>query len=76
MSAADLPVDLSQSLYGIDRIGLEVKNVEQVCKNLEASGIKLDGAYRKATAMNLAVCVLTDPWGTYIEISEGLAAVK
>jgi catechol 2,3-dioxygenase-like lactoylglutathione lyase family enzyme len=59
-----------------DRIGLEVKNVEQVCKDLEASGIKLDGAYRKATAMNLAVCVLTDPWGTYIEISEGLAAVK
>jgi catechol-2,3-dioxygenase len=59
-----------------DRIGLEVKNVEQVCKDLEASGIKLDGAYRKATAMNLAVCILTDPWGTYIEISEGLAAVK
>jgi catechol 2,3-dioxygenase-like lactoylglutathione lyase family enzyme len=59
-----------------DRIGLEVMNVEQVCKDLEASGIKLDGAYRKATAMNLAVCVLTDPWGTYIEISEGLAAVK
>jgi catechol 2,3-dioxygenase-like lactoylglutathione lyase family enzyme len=59
-----------------DRIGLEVKNVEQVCKDLEASGIKLDGAYRKATAMNLAVCVLTDPWGTYIEISEGLAAVR
>jgi catechol 2,3-dioxygenase-like lactoylglutathione lyase family enzyme len=59
-----------------DRIGLEVKNVEDVCRNLEAAGIKLDGAYRKATAMNLAVCVLTDPWGTYIEISEGLAAVK
>jgi catechol 2,3-dioxygenase-like lactoylglutathione lyase family enzyme len=59
-----------------DRIGLEVKNVEQVCRDLEASGIKLDGVYRKATAMNLAVCVLTDPWGTYIEISEGLAAVK
>jgi catechol 2,3-dioxygenase-like lactoylglutathione lyase family enzyme len=59
-----------------DRIGLEVKNVEQVCKDLEAAGIKLDGAYRKATAMNLAVCVLTDPWGTYIEISEGLAAVR
>ncbi len=59
-----------------DRIGLEVKNVEQKCKDFEAAGIKLDGAYRKATAMNLAVCVLTDPWGTYIEISEGLAAVK
>jgi hypothetical protein len=59
-----------------DRIGLEVKNVEQKCKDLEASGIKLDTSYRKATSMNLAVCVLTDPWGTYIEISEGLAAVK
>jgi len=59
-----------------DRIGLEVKGVEQKCKDLEAAGIKLDGAYRKATAMNLAVCVLTDPWGTYIEISEGLAAVQ
>jgi catechol 2,3-dioxygenase-like lactoylglutathione lyase family enzyme len=59
-----------------DRIGLEVKNVEDVCRNFEAAGIKLDGAYRKATAMNLAVCVLTDPWGTYIEISEGLAAVQ
>jgi catechol 2,3-dioxygenase-like lactoylglutathione lyase family enzyme len=59
-----------------DRIGLEVKNVEGKCKDFEASGLKLDGAYRKATAMNLAVCVLTDPWGTYIEISEGLAAVQ
>jgi catechol 2,3-dioxygenase-like lactoylglutathione lyase family enzyme len=59
-----------------DRIGLEVKSVEQKCKDLEAGGIKLDTGYRKAQNMNLAVCVLTDPWGTYIEISEGLAAVK
>jgi catechol 2,3-dioxygenase-like lactoylglutathione lyase family enzyme len=59
-----------------DRIGLEVRDVQQFCKDIEASGIKLDGAYRKATAMNLAVCVLTDPWGTYIEVSQGLNAVK
>lgn len=59
-----------------DRIGLEVKDVAQKCKDFEAAGIKLDGAYRKATTMNLAVCVLKDPWGTYIEISQGLAAVK
>ena len=59
-----------------DRIGLEVKNVEQKCKDLEAGGTRLDTGYRKATSMNLAVCVLTDPWGTHIEISEGLAAVK
>jgi hypothetical protein len=26
--------------------------------------------------MDLAVCLITDPWGTYIEMSEGLAAVR
>ncbi len=46
-----------------DRIGLEVKNVEELCKNFEAAGIKLDTGYRKAASMNLAVCVLTDPLG-------------
>jgi catechol 2,3-dioxygenase-like lactoylglutathione lyase family enzyme len=60
-----------------DRIGLEVKNVESVCKNLDGAGIKLDGkGFARAKGMDLAVCVITDPWGTYIEISEGLAAVK
>jgi hypothetical protein len=59
-----------------DRLGLEVKNVEDFCKRMEASGTKLDTPYRKAAAMNLAVCVFTDPWGTYIEVSEGLAAVQ
>jgi len=29
-----------------------------------------------AKQMDLAVCTLTDPWGTSIEISRGLAAVK
>lgn len=60
-----------------DRIGLEVKNVEDVCKSLDGAGFKLDGkGFARAKGMDLAVCVITDPWGTYIEISEGLAAVK
>ncbi|MBZ5631723.1 MAG: VOC family protein [Acidobacteriia bacterium] len=60
-----------------DRIGLEVKNLEDQCKRLEGAGIKLDGkGYNKAKNMDLAVCLITDPWGTYIEMSEGLAAVK
>lgn len=59
-----------------DRIGIEVNNVEQLCKDFESSGIKLDTPYRKANGFDLAVCVLTDPWGTYIEVSQGLAAVK
>jgi catechol 2,3-dioxygenase-like lactoylglutathione lyase family enzyme len=60
-----------------DRIGLEVKNVENVCKNLDGAGIKLDGkGFARAKGMDLAVCVIADPWGTSIEISEGLASVK
>ena len=60
-----------------DRIGLEVKNVEDVCKKLDGAGIKLDGkGFARAKGMDLAVCVIADPWGTSIEISEGLAAVK
>ena len=53
-----------------DRIGIEVKNVEETCK---AVGVE---RVNRAKQMDLAVCVLTDPWGTYIEISQGLAAVK
>jgi catechol 2,3-dioxygenase-like lactoylglutathione lyase family enzyme len=60
-----------------DRIGLEIKNLEEFCKKLDAAGIKLDGkGYNKAKNMDLAVCLITDPFGTYIEMSEGLAAVK
>ena len=60
-----------------DRIGLEVKNVEDVCKKLDGAGIKLDGkGFARAKGMDLAVCVIADPWGTSIELSEGLAAVK
>jgi Glyoxalase/Bleomycin resistance protein/Dioxygenase superfamily len=60
-----------------DRIGLEVRNLQDQCKRLDAAGIKLDGkGYNKAKNMDLAVCLITDPWGTYIEMSQGLAAVK
>ena len=60
-----------------DRIGLEVQHLEDFCKKLDGAGIKLDGkGFTKAKAMDLAVCLITDPWGTYIEMSEGLAAVK
>ncbi|MGH9645669.1 MAG: VOC family protein [Bryobacteraceae bacterium] len=70
------PVETTKG-RAFDRIGLEVKNVEGVCKNLDGAGIKLDGkGFARAKGMDLAVCVITDPWGTYIEISEGLAAVK
>jgi hypothetical protein len=59
-----------------DRVGLEVTDLEETVKRLQDSGAKFDGPIRKAGNMALAVAILTDPWGTYIEISQGLAAVK
>jgi catechol 2,3-dioxygenase-like lactoylglutathione lyase family enzyme len=56
----------------LDHIGFEVRGLEAFVKKLEASGIKFDVAYRRIPALNLAVAFFTDPWGTYIELTEGL----
>jgi catechol 2,3-dioxygenase-like lactoylglutathione lyase family enzyme len=55
----------------LDHIGFEIKNLEAFCKKLEASGIKLDVPYKKQPS-GIANAFLTDPWGTYIELTEGL----
>ena len=60
----------------MDHIGFEVKDLEAFVAKLQDSGAKFDGSIRKANGIALAVAVITDPWGTYIELSEGLAAVK
>jgi len=83
--AADLPgVNLSFSLAeapgtglptkgrSVDHIGFEVKNLEEFCKKLEAGGVKFDVAYRKLPALGISLAFLTDPFGTYIELTEGL----
>jgi catechol 2,3-dioxygenase-like lactoylglutathione lyase family enzyme len=59
-----------------DRIGLEVVGLEAFAKRLEDAGIKFDSPYRKANGMNAAFAVFQDPFGTLIEMSEGLSAVK
>ena len=56
----------------IDHIGFEVKNLEAFCKKLEAEGIKFDIPYRKIPKAGIAIAFLTDPFGTYIELTEGL----
>jgi catechol 2,3-dioxygenase-like lactoylglutathione lyase family enzyme len=60
----------------LDHIGFEVRNLEEFCKNLEAGGIKLAVPYRKVPALGIAVAFITDPWGTYIEMTEGLDKVS
>jgi predicted enzyme related to lactoylglutathione lyase len=60
----------------LDHIGFEVKNLEAFCKKLEADGIKLTTPYRQVPALGVAIAFFTDPWGTYIELTEGLEKVR
>ena len=86
--AADVPgVNLSFSAarggapkatkgYAVDHIGFEVKGLEEFCKKLEAAGIKFDVPYRNVPSIGLAIAFITDPWGAYIELTEGLGAAQ
>jgi predicted enzyme related to lactoylglutathione lyase len=61
---------------GLDHIGFEVNNLEAFTKRLEAQGIALAVPYREVPALGIAIAFITDPWGTYIELTEGLDKVK
>ena len=56
----------------LDHIGFEVPNLEAFTRKLEAAGVKFDVPYRKIPSLGIALAFLTDPWGTYIELTEGL----
>jgi catechol 2,3-dioxygenase-like lactoylglutathione lyase family enzyme len=60
----------------LDHIGFEIKNLEAFTKKLEADGIKLDRPYTKVAALGIAIAFIKDPWGTNIEMTEGLDAIK
>ena len=58
----------------LDHIGFEVKGLEELCRRLEAAGVTLDRGYTPVPALGIAIAFFTDPWGTYVELTEGLAA--
>src|SRR6266404_4508572 len=58
----------------VDHMGFEVKNIDAFVAKLQAAGIKTDGPIRNSTnAAGIRLTYVTDPWGTEIEITEGLA---
>jgi catechol 2,3-dioxygenase-like lactoylglutathione lyase family enzyme len=71
ISAAKTPVAPSKGRT-LDRVGFEVKNLEAFCRDLQAGGVKFDVPYAKHPD-GIATAFLTDPWGTYIELTEGLS---
>ena len=56
----------------LDHIGFEIKNLKAFCKKLEAQGVTFDRPYEELPKLGLKLAFLTDPWGTYIELTEGL----
>jgi predicted enzyme related to lactoylglutathione lyase len=62
--------------HSLGLLGFEVKDLQEFAKKYQDAGGKLDGQIATAAAANLSVVQLTDPWGTSIEVSQGLKAVK
>ena len=83
---ADLPgVDLSFTQaataaptkgHVLDHIGFEVNDLPAFLTKLEGMGIKPDQTLRAIPAMGISVAFITDPWGTYIELTDGLRNVQ
>lgn len=72
-SAAPRPLPPNKGRM-LDHIGFEVRNLAAFCKKLEANGVKFDIPYAKQSS-GIASAFLTDPWGTYIELTEGLSGL-
>ena len=59
----------------LDHVGLELMNLQEFCRRLAASGVTLDQPYMSGDD-GVATARLTDPWGTSIELTEGLNRVQ
>jgi len=74
-SPSQAPVAGTQG-RAIDHIGFEVKNLEAFTKKLESQGITLASPYRQVPALNISIAFISDPWGTYIELTDGLDRIN
>ncbi len=81
--AADLPgINLTFSAFApnpaptkgraLDHIGFEVKDLQAFLARLD----KLERPYSKVPGTALAIAFFIDPWGNYVELTEGLAPPK
>jgi predicted enzyme related to lactoylglutathione lyase len=74
-SASPTPV-VGTTGRAVDHIGFEIKNLEAFCKKLEEMGVKFTTPYRSVPAIGLSIAFIADPWGTSIELTEGLDKVQ
>ena len=60
----------------LDHIGFEVKNLAEFLARLEKQGIKPSVTLRRVDALGLNIAFIVDPWGTNIELTEGLDKIQ
>ena len=60
----------------LDHIGFEVKNLAEFLARLEKQGIKPSVTLRPVAALGLNIAFIVDPWGTNIELTEGLDKIQ
>ena len=60
----------------IDHIGFEVADLDAFAARLEGMGITFDRAPECIDAINLCIAFITDPKGTSIELTQGLANIE
>jgi catechol 2,3-dioxygenase-like lactoylglutathione lyase family enzyme len=58
----------------LDHIGFEVKNLPEFLKRMEAEGVTItQGLTASQFVSTMRVAFIADPWGTKMEITEGIA---
>ncbi len=60
----------------LDHIGFEVANLDFYAAKLQAQGVDFDMPPHAAPNGTTKIAFVTDPWGTYIELTQGLAPAK
>jgi catechol 2,3-dioxygenase-like lactoylglutathione lyase family enzyme len=70
--------ELKDALVGtrgraVDHVGFEVRNLKEFLGTLPAKDIKLTAPLTRDPALgNVETATITDPWGTVVELTEGL----
>jgi len=49
-----------------------VQDLDGLIRSLDAKGVTIEAPVRQVPGTRIRVAFLTDPWGTYIELTEGL----
>lgn len=73
MTKSDTPVEPTAG-RSLDHIGFDVKNLPEFLKRMEAEGVSItQGLTPSNFVSTMRVAFIADPWGTKMEITEGMA---